>query len=225
MRAGLLRCAALLAANPAGAETLLRLSETATVMAAPDEMFASLRVSAVSPTAAAAQARVNAVMQEALAAAKAVAGLTVSTGRYAVWRAAPTPPDRTERWQAGQTLELSGHDDAALLQLTGELQQKGLATDALGWRLSRETERSLHDKAVGQALGALRGRIDAAAGVLDLRFDQFKEVRIDRPAAQPLMARAMAAPAMAPGAAPPNAAPEDVAVSATVEADAVLVAR
>jgi len=210
-------------AAAAEAETVLHLSETATIMAPPDELAASLRVDAILPTAAAAQARVNEVMRDALAAVRSTPGLTVSTGGYSVWRIAPTQQEKAERWQAGQTLNVSGTDDAAILKLVERLQQKGLAVGNLGWRLSRQAERKAHQEATRQALSALRGRIDEAADVIGLRFEQFKEVRLDGPQRQPPMLRAMAAPmAMAASGAPPSTAPEDVAVDATADADAIL---
>ncbi len=55
-------------------------------------------------------------MQEALAQARAVAGLTVSTGGYGVWRS--NPPNRGDTWQVNQTLNLVGHDGPALLGLS-----------------------------------------------------------------------------------------------------------
>jgi predicted secreted protein len=222
LRAALLAGVAL--AQPAHADTVLHLAETATVMAAPDEIAATLRAEATSTSASDAQARVNAAMQDALAQARKVEGLTVSTGGYGVWRT--NSPDHTDHWQVSQTLNLTGHDGPALLTLVGTLQQHGLVVGTLGWRLSRPAERQAHQAATKQALAALRGRVDEAAALLDLRFDLFKEVRLDSPAPQPMF-RAMAAP-MAIGASsapPPSVAPEEVPVSATAEADAVLVPR
>jgi predicted secreted protein len=209
-------------ASTAQAETLLHLAETATVMAAPDEIAATLRVEAVSPSAAEAQAKANMAMQDALAQAHRIEGITVSTGSYGVWRTGP-PADH---WQVSQTLNLSGHDAPALLTLVGALQQRGLAVSNLGWRLSRTAEKQSRQAATKEALSALRGRVDEAAALLDLRFDQFKEVRLDS-TLQPPRLRAMAAPmAMSSAAAPPpSVAPEDVPVSATAEADAILVPR
>src|SRR4249920_138498 len=87
--------------QPAKAEnTILRLSETATVMATPDSLAASLRVEAPAQTAQEAQRRVNEAMREAIAAAKKADGISVSTSAYAVWRTSPNPADRNERWQA-----------------------------------------------------------------------------------------------------------------------------
>ena len=210
-------------ARPAQAETVLHLSETATVMTAPDEIAATLRVEAVSPTAADAQARVNVAMQDALTQAHGIDGLTASTGGYGVWRTGPGPGDR---WQVSQTLNLSGRDGPVLLTLVGALQQHGLAVSNLGWRLSRAAEKQSRQAATKQALTALHGRVDEAAALLDLRFDQFKEIRLDS-APQQTLFRAMAAPmAMTPASAPPpSVAPEDIPISATAEADAVLVTR
>lgn len=214
----LLVCLAL----PASAETVLHLAETATVMAAPDEITATLRVEVTLPSAVDAQARVNATMQDALAQAHKVNGLTVSTGGYGVWRTGPTQTDHTERWQVTQTLNLTGRDGPALLALVGALQQRGLAVSQLGWRLSQAAERQARQAATKQALAALRGRMDEAAALLDLRFDQFKDVRLDSNAQQPPSPRAFAMAAAAP---PPSAVAEDLPVSATAEADAILVPR
>jgi uncharacterized protein len=208
-------------------DTILRLAETATVMVTPDELAASLRAEAVAPNAQDAQKRVNEMMRDAVAAAKKVDGITVSTGGYNVWRIAATPVDRTERWQAGQTLSLSGKDGETMLKLIGDLQQKGLAQGNLGWRLSRETEHAARKEATKQALSGLRGRADDAAEVLGLKFASFKEVRLDSvtPPMQPRqLTSVMRATAMA-AAPPPSAESEDLPVTATAEADILLKPR
>ena len=181
---------------------------------------------ATSASASDAQARVNAVMQDALSRAHKVDGLDVSTGGYGVWRTGPTPTDNRERWQVSQTLSLTGHDGPTLLNLVGALQQQGLAVSSLGWRLSHAAERQAHQAATKQALAGLRGRVEEAAALLDLRFDQFKEVRLDS-AGPPPMPRGIAMPMAirAASAPPPSVAPEDVPVSATAEADAILLPR
>jgi predicted secreted protein len=208
-------------------DTILRLSETATVMVAPDELVASLRAEAVAPNAQDAQRRVNEMMRDAIAAAKQVAGITVSTGGYNVWRIGATATDRTERWQAGQSLNLSGKDAEAMLKLVGDLQQKGLAQGNLGWRLSRETERAARKEATKQALSGLRGRADEAADILGLKFVSFKEVRLDSVAPPPIMPRQLMAAraSVAAPAPPPTAEAEDMPVTAKAEADVVLKPR
>lgn len=218
--------ALVLAASPAWADTVLHLSQTATVTEPPNELDATLRAQVTSTNTADAQKRVNTMIADALARARQVKGITVSTGGYTVWRVGPTQQDHTERWQAGQNLQLKGTDGTTLLKLAGELQQKGLATQQLEWRLSPQAERKAHAEATRQAISQLRGRIDEAAELLGLRFGSFKDVQLDVPKT-PVFPRLMGAAAMAaPSAAPPpSAISEDIAVSATVQADAILLPR
>ncbi len=211
-------------ATPAAADTVLRLAETATIAVPPDELACSLRAVAVTATPAQAQARVNAMMEDAVARARKLPGLVVATGGYEVWRDFQGPSDKGGKWQASQSLELKGRDGAALLKLVGELQASGLAVGGLTWQLAAETARRARAEATEQAIRGLRGRAEDAAALLDLRFDSFREVRLD--SVRPAVPRAMMAAApMAMAAAPPSAEPEDVQVSATAEADVLLKPR
>ena len=217
-----------LAARPAYADdTILKLSETATVMVAPDELAASMRVEAISPTAQEAQRRVNELMAAAIAAARKLNGVVISTGSYSVWRVATSPADRNERWQSGQSLNLTGKDAEGLLKLVGDLQQMGLVQSNLMWRLSRDSERKARQDATKQALSTLRARADEAAGLLGLQFASFREVRLDSVAPPPILPRLQMASraAMAAPAPPPNAEGEDMPVTASAEADVVLKPR
>ena len=210
----------ILLAGPAAAETLLHLSESARVMVQPDEIAASLRAEAVSPSAAEAQAQVNAAMAGAVALARQTAGVRVTTGAYTVWP--QTVSAHPAGWRASQTLELSGGDGAVLLTLVGTLQQRGLAVSQLGWQMAAETERHARAEATKQALGSLRARAEEAAGVLGLHFDSFREVRLDAaPRPHPMPMRAMAASSLA-SAPPPTVEAEPVPVEASVEAEVVL---
>jgi predicted secreted protein len=226
-RAGAFALAVLLAAPAtARADTVLHLAETATVQARPDELAATLQVQATAPSAAEAQARINALAADALARVREAVGVTAQTGVYDVFRPAPPGPQEHrpagDTWQATQSITLHGTDGAAVLALVGALQQKGLAVTQLGWRLSADAERTARQAATRQALQALRGRVDEAAGLLGLKFVEFREVRLDAARPQPFMPRMLAA-AASPGAAPPpSAMAEDTPVSATAEADALL---
>lgn len=216
--------ASMLLALPARAATLLHLSDTESISVAPDELAASLRAEASSADPAAAQQRVNAAMANALARARQVAGVTVSTGGYAVWHVSPTPQDPTERWQASQTLHLTSHDSGPLLTLVGNLQHAGMTIESLDWQLSPQAQRKAHDEAMRRALTALRGKAEAAASVLGLRFDSFKEVRLGATPPPP-MPRFTGMVAMAAAAPPPSAVAADVPVTATAEADAILLTK
>ena len=223
-----LPAALLLAATvPARANTELHLSETASVTAHPDELDASLREEASASTAAEAQQKVNTAMAAAVAAAKATAGVTVAAGGYYVWHVGPTAQDHTERWQANQTLSLTSHDGAALLKLVGDLQQKGLAVNQLGWRLSDDAALTAQQEATRKAISLLRGRAEEIASLLDLKFDSFSDVRLNGTRPMPIVLQ-RAAMAMAPSAAPPSpptVEAADVTVTATVDADAVLLPK
>ena len=164
-------------ACPARADTVLRLSETATVSVPPDELATTLRAEAAAPTAAEAQQRINARMADALARVRQTPGIDASTGAYNVWRSGPNPKERNEGWQASQTLELHAHDGAALLSLVGELQQKQLAVGELAWQLAPETARRARQEAMTAAVKALRSRAEDAAALIGLQFNSFKEVR------------------------------------------------
>jgi uncharacterized protein len=201
-------------AGPAAAETLLRLSETAKVSVPPDDLVASLHAGADAASATAAQEQVNTKVARAIARAHQIPGVQVSTGTYNVWH--QTQPK--DNWHADQGLEIHGPDGAALLSLAGELQAQGLAMQRLAWRLKPETERHARSEATKAALSHLRARAEEAAGLLGLRFASFREVRLDAGRGAPVPGpRMLAAAAQAP-----SAEAEDVAVEASVEADAVL---
>jgi len=212
--------------GPARAETLLHLSDTETVTAAPDELAASLRVEATSATPADAQQRVNTAMAAALTQARKVTGVTISTGAYSVWHVNPAPQEHgQEHWQASQGLDLSGHDGRTLLTLVGALQHDGMAIEALNWRLSRDAEHKAHEQALRAAIVAIRGKASQAAGLLDLRFDSFKAVTLGETAPPPLPRFAPVMTMAMSAAPPPSAVAADVPVSATVEADAILLPK
>lgn len=213
----------------AHADTLLKLAETGSVSVRPDQITAILRAEATAGTAAEAQQRVNAMMTAAVSHARQTQGVTVTTGGYNVWRSTPPPqsasPPRAASWQASQTLEVRGSDGPAMLALVDTLQQSGLATARLAWHLTPEAARLARRQATELAVKALRGRAEDVAGLLGLRFVEFKEVRLDGGRSMP-MPRVMAAAApVATGAVPPIAEAEDITVEAMVEADAVLAPR
>jgi predicted secreted protein len=206
-------------AAPASGETLLHLSDSATVMREPNEITATLRVEARAASAAAVQEQVNRAMTAALERARAVSGVQASTGRYGTWQNQDPP----RAWHASQTLQLRGPEPAPLLELVGTLQGQGLALSDLSWRLTREAEREAREEASRLAIEALRRRAQAVAGQLGLGVAGIRELRLDapeQPVPMPRMAT-MAASARA-SVPPPVAAPEEAPVSATASAVVVL---
>ncbi|GBQ33319.1 SIMPL domain-containing protein [Gluconacetobacter sacchari] len=197
--------------GPSGTE--LTLSGTGTVHAAPDRLTATLFAEAGAASAAAAQARVNALANTAIDAAKAAGGLTTVTEDYSTQ---PNEGGKGPAWTARQTVRLTGADGAALLALVGQLQAKGLALSSLDWSLSDDLRQSLTRRAEAAALTDARQRADAAAKVLGLKITSIRSITLSdrggpRPMPMMMMARAASAP-VAPGA---PAEQQDVSASAS----------
>ena len=209
-----------LLAQPAAAATVLHLSETGRVMVQPDQLTAALSLDATAATPVAAQAQVNGGIGKALDQAKAVAGITATTGFYRVWQ----QPKPANEWHASQQIELKQKGNGeALLKLVATLQGQGLAMNQLGWQVSPEAARKAHDEAVHMALAALRGRAEEAAAVLGLRFISFRQVDLDPGRASPVpVPRAMAMMATAEAMPAPSAQADEVVIEATISADADL---
>lgn len=223
LRPLLLALALLAAAPPARAEeTLLRLSETAERVVRADQLVAVLRAQATGGSVTAVQEQVNRTVAAALERARATPGVTVSTRGYWTGRTG----ERRDQWQASQEIRLSATEaSAALLDLAGALQAQGLAVTALSYEVSRPLARREREEATAEALRGLTERAERLAGVMGLRFEGFREVRVDAPRFMP-PPRAMAAPmAASAAAAPPSAEPADVPITATVEGDAILKRR
>lgn len=218
----LVLAATLLAASPSFAqETLLRLSETAERTVRADQLVAVMRAQATGGSVTAVQEQVNRQVAAALEKARAVPGVTVSTGSYWTGRTG----DRREQWQSSQEIRLSAIEASpALLDLAGALQAQGLAVARLSYEVSRGLARREREAVTAEALEGLKERAERLAGVMGMTFVGFREVRVDASRYVPPMPRAMAAPmaASAAPAPPPAAEPSDVPVTATVEGDAIL---
>jgi predicted secreted protein len=197
------------------AETLLHLSADGSVQAAPDELVADLLAEDSSASAADAQRRINALIEQGMQAAHAVPGINARAVAYQVL---PMDEKRT-KWLAQQTLELRGPDGPALLDLANRLQQQGFVTASLDWRLSPASRRKAFAEATTVALKALQAEAASAAATLGLRVDHLKDVQLLPPGFQPVrpimgMAMTLRAGASAPQA---TAAPEDVAAQVSAE--------
>ena len=202
----------------AGPGTLLRLSESAEVTRAPDEVQATLRHEARDSSAAGAQATVNRAMAAALETARAVPGITASTGGYRTWR-----QEDPVRRMASQTLNLRAKDQAALLELVGTLQSRGLALGGIGHGLTRDTARTARQDAAALAVEALRARAEALAAGMGMRVERIAEITVD--AAESVPPRPMMAQSMARAAPAPVAQAEDIVVTASAQAVLVLAPR
>ncbi|MFP4125365.1 MAG: SIMPL domain-containing protein, partial [Alphaproteobacteria bacterium] len=98
----------------------LSLAETAAREVDNDRFTARLEARATAADPTAAQAELNALMADALAAIPADAALEAETGAYAVRPL--SDDDRVERWLARQTLTLDGGDRGAVVDAVATLQ-------------------------------------------------------------------------------------------------------
>jgi predicted secreted protein len=100
---------------PPTGHTLLNFSATERVSLPQDLLTASLRIESRNADPRKVQADINTAMEKALATAKKVAGVKVTTGGYQVYE------QRLERnlrlWQGQQTLQLESKNSAAVLDL------------------------------------------------------------------------------------------------------------
>lgn len=206
-----------LAAEPPGdAGTLLHLSEQAARPVVRDELRAVLRVEATDSDAARLQAEINRRMDDAVARAKRVAGVTVFTTGYAAYQ--QPQKDRPPQWHGSAGLTLTAHDAAALLTLVGELQQNGLLMSNLGYELTPEAARSVEEALTAEALTRLRQRAERVAADLGLAVIRLRDVQVGNAVGASPVPRVFAAAAAAPPpAAEPGAAEVAVSVNAEVE--------
>lgn len=201
------------AAAQSPSETRLRLSESGSVQARPDELTATLRVEIRAATAAAAQEQVNQRVAASLAAIRAIEGVQVTTGPYG----AHTDRDKQEV-VAQQSLNLKGGQGEALLALIARLQSEGMLLDNLGWHLSDAAARTARDGATRAAIRAVQERGASVARDLGLRVYALRDLYIEAaPEGRPMM---MAARAAGPTA--PSVTAEEITVSARVTADLLL---
>ncbi|GBQ83660.1 hypothetical protein AA13595_1229 [Gluconacetobacter johannae DSM 13595] len=207
------------APRPGPAATELTLSGTGTVHAAPDRLTATLFAESTAANAATAQGKVNALVRQTLDAANAAGGLTTVTEGYFVQRDDTARP-QSSQWTARQTIRLTGADGAALLDLVGKLQARGLALSGLDWSLSSDRRQELTSQAEAEALKDVRRRADAAATVLGMKVATIRSVSLgDRTMPRPMPMMAMAARA---AAFPPSAPAEEQDVTASATATVLL---
>jgi predicted secreted protein len=208
----------------AAADTSVHLDQQAQKVVPRDRLQAELRVEASGPDSRAVQDEVNRRMGTALAKARKSAALTVQSGGYSVYR--EQPQKGPEVWHASQSLAFSSKDFDAVLKLSGELENDGLAMSGLRFSLAPETLRAAQSDLTAQALSGLRDRAAEVAADLGMSVAHYKELTVGNATEtfsgpRPMM---MMAKAMAPGApvAPPDAEPGDSTISLTVQAEVIL---
>jgi predicted secreted protein len=212
------------AAETAGATprdaTMLHLNEQARRQVPRDRLVAVLRIEGADADVARLQSDINQRLAAAVARAKAVAGVTLTTGGYYVYQ--DRPKERPAQWRGSASLTLDAKETAPLLALVGGLQQSGLVLSSLGYELSPEATRAVEDELTAEALARLRLRAQRVAQRLGLSVVRISDLHLGNAGGTPPVPRlfAAAAPAsMSAAAALPVAEPGEATVSVAVEAD------
>jgi uncharacterized protein len=203
--------------------TRLFLQESASRDVEQNMLVATVQAHAEAASPAEAQAAVNETMAAAVERVRAEAEIRAATGSYSVYERR----DRDNRpvdWVADQDLRLTSKDPAALLELTGSLQEMGLNVIGLGWQVDDETRRKVQDELTIAAIATLRQRAQAIAESIEMQVANIDTLRVGAAMDGPRPMMAMRADAMAE-AAPPTALPDLETVQSHVEAEITLSPR
>ena len=216
-----LACAVL--AFPALADTSVHLEQQARKVVPRDRLQADLRVEASGPDSRSVQDEVNRRMSAALAKARKNSALTVQSGGYEVFR--DQPAKGKEVWRASQGITLVSKEFDAVLKLSGELQDDGLAMSGLHFFLAPETLRAAQSELTAQALSGLRDRANEVAADLGMNVAHYKDMNVGNAAEgfegrRPMM-MAKASLSSAPMV-PPDAEAGDSTITLSVQAEVIL---
>ena len=207
---------------PSNNPSLLHLSETAQRDVPRDLLRATLAAEVTDPDAGKVQSEINQRMSAAMTRIKQTAGVAVEMGGYNVYR--ETPDKQPPRWHGSQSVTLTSKDFAALLNLTGALQQQNLVMQALTPDISREARQSVEDALTDEALTRLKHRADRIATTAGVKLQGIHALTVGNvnappPIIQPMMRVMAAAAAPAP---PAVAEPGNATVSITATAEFAL---
>jgi len=195
---------------------------SATASVANDRMHAWLRSEIDNPDPAKAASEVNTRIAKALARAKAVPGVEVTTSGYSSFQV--TEKNQPPRWRVTQSLFLEASDFATLAALVSRLQgEDGLLLSGLSFSVSEATRRKTEDALTQQAIKAWQARAKNAADGLGFPAWRVGKVAIqtgDHMPPRPL--QRSAGVAYAASAAPVAVEGGNSDITVTVSGDAVL---
>lgn len=215
-----------LLAAPASAQTILSLTASGSATAAPDQAVAQFEIQATKPNAAAAQLAINQAAAKALAAAKVVQGITVTTGNYNTYAVLPDQQTKPS-FTAQQSLTLVQHakdgvPDDTFSHLLATLQSDGLLLTGLSGDLSAAGAQKLQKEATKNALAELQENAASIADTLHKKVGVLQSLNVDTTGGYvpPVGPRMFAMAASAP---PPQSAPENMSATTRVSAKIELI--
>lgn len=150
------------ATNTPITQPVINVTASATSTLPNDRMHAWLRVDVDNPDPAAAANEANTRMGKALARAKAVNGVDVSTTAYSSNQISQR--NQPAKWRVSQTLQLESADFAALAALVSKIQSEdGLVLSGMNFSASIAARRAAEDALTQQAIKAWQTRVQNAA--------------------------------------------------------------
>ena len=150
------------AQTPMPSSPTVSVTASATATVANDRMLAALRAEADNASAAAAANQVNATIGKALAAAKSVPAVKVSTVGYSTFQVSDKP--NAQRWRVVQTISLESSDFSAAAALITRLQDEGgLLLSNMAFSLSDKARHDVEDSLTQQAIKGWQERAQRAA--------------------------------------------------------------
>lgn len=208
-------------------QTLVSLSVTERMDVTQDTLHASVRIEQQDKDARAVQSKVNAAAAGALEAAKKFPTVKTSTGYYSVYQTYTDPnnPRSVKTWHGSQSIQLESKDAQALLELFGQLQEKGFAADNLSYSLSIQKSDEIRESLMEKALIRAKAKAERAAKGLGKSSAELVQVDVDNTEDNfqpPIMARAMMANAKEASFDAPVAAASETTVALTVKVRAVV---
>lgn len=175
-------------------QTVLSLSATEEMKLQQDTLQASLRIEIDGKNPKDVQDKINKAMAAGLELSKKYADVKTSTGSYYVYSYDPNPQPPTKNmrdpaarlmWKGNQTIELNSKNSAALLELTGKIQEAGFVVNNLSYTLSSEKAEEYKDTLMVAALKKIQNRASIAAKALGKASYDMMEVSVDN--AGPIM--------------------------------------
>ena len=149
-------------ANAPVAQPVINVTASATSALPNDRMLAWLRVEIDNSDPNVAANEVNTRMGKALARAKAVKGIEVSTTAYSSYQISER--NQPMKWRVSQTLQLESSDFSALSSLVSKIQaEDGLVLSGMNFSVSSAARRAAEDALTQQAIKAWQARAQSAA--------------------------------------------------------------
>ncbi len=204
---------------------ILKLDAVVSSPITPDTAVITLAAEKSGADTAALTAKINQIMADAVAKAKAVSGVEASTGQFTTFQQYDNK-GAVKGWTVRAELTLKGKDFGALGQLAGHLSST-LAIVSSGFEISKASTTKAEATLLSQGLQAFSAKAKAAAQTLGFAGFAIQEItvhqaQLDANPQQPRPMMTMARGAAMADAAPVQMAAGQSALSLTVSGSVVL---